>query len=1236
MFTGGNKMDKEPERKKRVMVGSIGDCVHSLGVETFAEWMEDKGIGYYAVKLGPAVPIQDVINKIREARPAIVGVSSRLGDLHVDKLILEFMDKAFKHGIDPQTSGIRYSFGGLRPAANLVRAMTGQELLEDKFSPPEDRNYDLEKIAEEYSAKPKYHGFFELIVDDYVSMEELERFAYGLPPHAVEDQVWSDDLLERIQQVRERENRPILRAHIGIAAESVDPTIDDIEEVCDAHALEIVSLGPDQPSQAYLAKFIRGEEDPDKYLKGQGGVPIRTEEELARLKKATRRGNYPTIRIYSGTDELMELADIFEKHFNMPFPAVPIFFYNELDGRGPIAIREGFDEHMEVIRWWAERDKPVEINDPHQWQLRNCSDDMYAFDHVICALIALRCGVKNYIMQLMFDLPPEISSRNDLAKMMAAYELIEPLTRHFDFNIIKETRGGLSSFPPNLNMAKGHLAITTHWQMHLDPDIIHVVSFPEAHHEAKAPDIIESCDIVKQVVKDFYLGEQPDIHADPKFRERKNELKTGVMYNVLHLALMGGYEGRVTRENFQTWAVSKEEAVRRSDPEEKEMHFESMLLDLIDDNSYRGGLCGIVSADTLDLALQTGLCQAPQLTVLDKRYEMVGKCRTKVVEGACRIDQLNRVKVENELERVNMVYNRTPWFFNKDISMADDQSTISELGEELDEVVAQFRSQLDLHEFVDRKVLVVDFGSTFTKVGVFNTKDEQFSLKYVPTTVDDLREGLANGLGVLDECNEAGSWEPLAQKMKEFDIKLPCSSAKGGLKMVTVSLVKEESGFAAELAALTAGAKLLNSYEGALTEEQVRQIYELDQPEIILIAGGVDNGGETETQLHNARVLAEGSKRAGYAKYGVPVIYAGNQDIADEVKNIFTEAGVDARITGNVMPEVNTYNIEVVNEAIRELFQTIIIRGKGFDVVEEFMSAKFIPTPRAAFLGINLLARGYGREKGLGNIVALDIGGCTTDFYANVSENPLYVYPGSDPRRRVKRTILKTPNAPLAYRRVEGKYGLSYNAENILELPRFRDGSLAAELKEYFNKRYPDYQPQGDPFDRFAEKENGQWEIKLEEMLRWIHANPHLMPISREWNTVFAFLAREIMKLATANNVGHVEETDTYFMQYGVNFFTHKTNLLLIGGTIYHKCMEGLEYHGKDLELIASGALYNECDSSILRPSGEVFLDAHYLVSILGGLYGRLDPERALRMMKLFLQGLEVREELCKKETAIV
>jgi hypothetical protein len=82
-------------------------------------------------------------------------------------------------------------------------------------------------------------------------------------------------------------------------------------------------------------------------------------------------------------------------------------------------------------------------------------------------------------------------------------------------------------------------------------------------------------------------------------------------------------------------------------------------------------------------------------------------------------------------------------------------------------------------------------------------------------------------LGVLDACQKRGDWKPLGEKMSEFDIRLPSSSAKGGLKVVTVSLVEEESGFAAELAALTAGAKLVGTYNGKLTPAQARSIFEI-------------------------------------------------------------------------------------------------------------------------------------------------------------------------------------------------------------------------------------------------------------------------------------------------------------------------------------------------------------------------------------------------------------------------
>ena len=1213
--------ETHPKRKRRVMVGAIGKCVHNLGVETFADWLEDKGLGYVAVKLGPAVPIPEVINKIREARPEVVGISYRLGDLHVDKLVSEFIELATHYGLHPRESGIRYAFGGLRPAANVVRAMTGLPIEPDQFAREGEQNYDLNEVRERFKDKEHFQGFFELVVDDFVTMEELEAFARREPPaHLRKKQIrWSDYLVERIKQVRELENRPIIRAHIGIAAETIDPTVEAIEKLAEAEALEIVSLAPDQVSQELLAKFIRGEEDPSKYLAGQGGAPIRTVEDLKRLKAATQRGNYPLTRIYTGTDELLELAKLWEEHLNMAFPAVPIFYYNQLDGRGPISIRDSFDEHYETIRWWAKQGKPVEINDPHQWGLRYASDDMQVADHVLCGVIAHKLGVKHYVMQMMFELPPEISAMDDLAKMRAAYELIEPLTRHFDFHIIKQTRSGLPSFPPNLNQAKGHLAFSIYTQLYLDPDILHVVTHSEAHHEATADDIIESCDIVKQVCWDFAKGGVPDIWNEPKIQSRIRELKETSMYILLHAAILGGYKGEVTPENYWEWA--------KTPAEDPEKNFETLLLSLIDEANYPTGTCGLIAPDTLDLALQIGLFQAPHITVVDRRYELAGACRTKVIDGMCRTVEWNGIPVKSEFQRVDLVRERFPWYFYEDVREADDVTYIAEdAKEELidDTAVAEFRKQLGITGLADEKVLVVDFGSTYTKIGIFDTKEESFDLRYVPTTVDDLRIGLANGLGVLEACREAGSWEPLKRKMGEFAVRLPCSSAKGGLKVVTVALSKEESGFAAELAALTAGAKLVGTYDGKLTPEQARYIYEHDQPEIILLAGGTDEGGDTETQLHNARMLAEAAKYATYTDYGVPVVYAGNQDIRREIENIFHYHGVDIRITPNVMPEVNEFRIEVVNETIRELFQTVIIRAKGFDVVEEYMDAPFIPTPRAAFRGINLLANGYGNEEGLGNIVALDIGGATTDFYSNVRDNPLYIFPGDDPKRKVKRTILKTPNVPLVFRRVEGKYGLSYNAENLKELERFRDGSMERELSAYLAQRFPtEFHPGDDQFRRFVREVNGTYRVDLDHYLTWISQNPHTNANTPLENAARSFLAKEIMATATRKHVGRVHETETYFLQYGVNYFNQPVTLLLIGGTIYHKCKYREPGYAEDLALIASGALYNPEEPHILRPTGPVLLDASYLVSILGGLYGRVDPEKALRVMKRMLLPLQ-------------
>jgi hypothetical protein len=170
--------------------------------------------------------------------------------------------------------------------------MTGLPLEEDRFSREEERTTTSTTSRASMPSKPHFQGFFELVADDYVTMEELEEFAAATQRRR-RAKPWSDYLVERIRQVRERENRPIIRAHIGIARRHIEPTVAAIEKLAEAGAFEIVSLAPDQTSQELLAKFIRGEEDPAKYLAGQGGAPIRTVEDLRRLKAASSAATIP-------------------------------------------------------------------------------------------------------------------------------------------------------------------------------------------------------------------------------------------------------------------------------------------------------------------------------------------------------------------------------------------------------------------------------------------------------------------------------------------------------------------------------------------------------------------------------------------------------------------------------------------------------------------------------------------------------------------------------------------------------------------------------------------------------------------------------------------------------------------------------------------------------------------------------------------------------------------------------
>ena len=124
---------------------------------------------------------------------------------------------------------------------------------------------------------------------------------------------------------------------------------------------------------------------------------------------------------------------------------------------------------------------------------------------------------------------------------------------------------------------------------------------------------------------------------------------------------------------------------------------------------------------------------------------------------------------------------------------------------------------------------------------------------------------------------------------------LASSSAAGGLRIAVVGNVPGLTVEAANQSALGAGAKIVGSTAFKLAAERLGEIESL-RPDMILLTGGVD-GGDTETILHNARMLAQSA-------LSMPIVVAGNQAAAQEVSQILQERGKEVRRVDNVMPKI--------------------------------------------------------------------------------------------------------------------------------------------------------------------------------------------------------------------------------------------------------------------------------------------------------------------------------------------
>ena len=457
-----------------------------------------------------------------------------------------------------------------------------------------------------------------------------------------------------------------------------------------------------------------------------------------------------------------------------------------------------------------------------------------------------------------------------------------------------------------------------------------------------------------------------------------------------------------------------------------------------------------------------------------------------------------------------------------------------------------------------KPILLIDFGSTYTKVTAVDVDAEALlGTASAYTTVEtDVGDGLQNALAKLREQTGDLSY---AQTYA-------CSSAAGGLRMMVSGLVPELTSEAAKMASLGAGAKIIRVFSFQLTEDDLEQI-EAAKPDIFLLVGGTD-GGNSECIIHNAEMLASIHPQ-------FPIVLAGNRSAARQCQRILE--GCEVHLCDNVMPKFGVLNIEPTQKAIRSIFLERIISAKGLSKAAELLSDIIMPTPAAVLAAMNLLAQGTGEESGIGDLVAVDVGGATTDVYSLADGMP-----------ESMNTVYRGLPEPYSKRTVEGDIGMRYSIRGIVSEAGIR---------------------------RIAQL-SGLTEQRVQALVDYLSKNTETLPgDDGELEKLDFALASMAIEIAVARHAGTMEETYTMmgqtFVQSGKDL-TRVKKIIVTGGSLIHT---------KRTAEIAAHALFSPQSPMSLRPKrAEIWVDRKYILAAMG-LLSTHYPQTALRIMKKELEN---------------
>ncbi len=532
------------------VLATLGNDPHTQGLFRVARLARKAGLGAHV--LPPDSPVEVLLDLVQRVDPAWVGLSYRMTPEIAIQEFRRTLARLATAGLlkRPDGSRRRVALAGLPESMRAVEGMRSELPCSVWTMPQEsDRMRACRRVLEfmDVPERRREEILAELAPELYpLHFAELDQLAEQVadnddyrnePPLPVPSAAARRSYVQRISELE----MPLLRTHFGIPAATIAPTVAGVAALAKVRVVDEISLGSSDLSQRYFG-------EPAAFVgrKNDGGVPYRTFEDLVELFQASRCGNFPGMKPYAHVVDLVPFIDTCLRAGMLAgsHQAVPLFWFNELDGRGPTRLRESIREHLATVHELGRRGIPVEMNDPNHFSSRWAHDTIVVVDYGLITAVMLACGVKDLILQLQFNKPRETSDHGDLARMLAALDLAGEMVASSGgvARIWRETRTGVESFDPDARAGRHQLARSTFLQLLVNPHAIHLVSYCEALHAAGVADIIDSSRLVRRCVRLFRQHSQELLHLrqHPVVAQRRAHLVAEAGVTLRHIAALDG------------------------------------------------------------------------------------------------------------------------------------------------------------------------------------------------------------------------------------------------------------------------------------------------------------------------------------------------------------------------------------------------------------------------------------------------------------------------------------------------------------------------------------------------------------------------------------------------------------------------------------------------------------------------------------------------------------------------